>query len=122
MKQLKNYGIQLLYLIGGIILCSLLLSVFNYFNILKESTSHVVIFLLIIIISLLSGLSCGKKAEKKGFLEGLKIGGIFVLTLTLLNLIFFASSFNIHRICYYIIILISTTVGSMIGINKKKNN
>lgn len=121
MKQLKNYGIMLAYLLGGAIMISLILSILNYFNLFTGMISKSIIGLFVLTISIYAGYYCGKKAEKKGYIEGLKIGSLFILTLLLLNIIFFATSWNIQRMIYYVIILIACVIGSMIGINKKNS-
>lgn len=119
MKQLKNYGIMVGVLIGGTIILALLLSILNYFNIFSGIIGKSIICLFMVGTSLYAGYYCGKKAEKKGFIEGLKIGLLFILVLLLLNLVFFSSSFSLPRMVYYIIILTTCMIGSMIGINKK---
>lgn len=60
--------------------------------------------------------------NEKGYIIGLKLGLIFVLTLIIINLIVFKSSFTIDRIIYYIILIASGILGGSFGKNFKKKN
>lgn len=122
MKQLKHYGKVLLLFTGSSIILSLLLSLLNYCNIFVGKTTHIILITYMICMTFYIGYSSGKLAEKKGYLEGLKIGGILILSLIFINMIFFWSPFTISRIIYYMILLIVSIVSAMIGINKKKKN
>lgn len=73
------------------------------------------------IISLLvGGIILGKKSNKKGWLEGLKLGLIFSVFLVLFNYLGLKNNFQLKHLLFYSILIISSMVGSMIGINKKK--
>lgn len=65
------------------------------------------------------GIGIGRKSSKKGYLEGLKLGGIIILSLLLINLLFIRT-FSLSILMYYLIILASSIIGSMIGINIKR--
>ncbi len=121
MKQLKHYGKVLLLFLGSSILLSLLLSILNYFGIFVGKTSQIILIIYMLIITFYIGYSSGKLALKNGYLKGLKIGGILILTLIFLNMIFFWSPLTIYRVLYYLIILIISIVSAMIGINRKTN-
>ena len=64
------------------------------------------------------GIITGKNTNSKGYLKGLLVSVICILILTLLSIIF-KFTLNINSIIYYIILIISTIFGSMLGINKK---
>lgn len=119
---MKHYSKIILFFLIGMILCSLFLSIFGYFGILSPSVTLVISWIVLLLFSFISGMSCGKKAEKKGFLEGVKLGGLFLLCLIFLNVIFFQSPFSIQRLVYYLLIFSFSVFGSMIGINKKKQS
>ena len=122
MKQLELYGKKCLFFLIGIILIAFLLSILNYFNFLNKTITHLLSNAFTIIFCIYSGTTLGKKASKNGYLEGLKIGGLFILILLFLNIIFFSSPFSWKRILYYLIILATCIISSMIGINKKKQS
>ena len=117
MNYLKKIGIGFSYIIAISLISVLLLTVLNYFSIIG---SKMFVFLEIVIafISMfIGGFIVGKRSNQKGWLEGLKFGGIFLIFIVILNLIL-KNDIEIKNIIYYIIILFSTIFGSIIGINK----
>lgn len=67
-----------------------------------------------------SGYKIGKSSEKKGYLEGIKIGGIIILNFLVLVLLL--DKFSLKSLLYYLILLLTSILSSMIGINRKKTN
>lgn len=118
MKKLKNLSISLLISTSSIIIGSFLLNILYYFNIVNENIFNILKMIIIIISLFISGILLGKKSKKKGWLEGLKLSGIVIFIILIINLIFI-KEFNLQTIIYYIIILLSCVFGSMLGINKK---
>lgn len=62
----------------------------------------------------------GKEANKKGYLEGIKYGLIITILFWILSFLAFDESFKISNLLYYLVILITSSIGSMFGINRKK--
>ena len=122
MNYLKNIGISLLYIIGIIIIGTFLISLLNYINFLGVKVLSI-FKILIPIISLFTGGSIiGKKSNKNGWLEGLKLSLIFLIILLIFNYLALNTGFEFKNLIYYLILIISTCFGSMIGINKKEEN
>ncbi len=99
---------------------SLIITLFHYFDIFSPNTIKTLKLLGVIVSMLIGGIYIGKKSEKKGYLEGIKIGLAFILLIFLFTMI--SKNFTFRVILYYLIILISSTVGAMIGIQKKKDS
>lgn len=118
MNYLKNIGISMLYIIGFILVLTLLSTALNYFNIIGKNTITVLKIIIPIISLFIGGYYIGKKSNKKGWLEGLKLSLIFSVILIIFNYLGFDNSFEIKNILYYLIIIISCIFGSMIGISK----
>ena len=77
--------------------------------------------LIIVIASIFIGsFLLGKKSNKKGYLEGIKYSAILIFLLVIINLLFI-KVFEIKSLVYFLIIIVSSTFGSMVGINKKRN-
>ena len=118
MKNLKTtlkYGVisiltifVLLFLVGTL----------YYFDIISSGTVNYL--RLFIILSVLFGTSfvLGKNTKKNGYLEGMKFGIFDILIFLIISVIFFRSDFKLRIILYYIILLITSVLGSMIGINR----
>lgn len=90
----------------------------NYFCVISNKIANIFYIVIIFITCLLSGIVIGKKANNKGYLEGLKIGGMISVFFLLLSFIF-KSNFTLIKIFFYLLIIVIPMIGSIIGINKK---
>lgn len=102
-----------------LLLYLIVLTLLNYTQILKFNSIIKVNFVVISIVSFIFGILNGRVSTKKGYIEGLKLGSIISFSLFLLNIIFIRK-FSLSIFIYYLVIIVSTTFGSMIGINLKK--
>ena len=116
-KYLKS----ILFIFISILLFTVLIGTLSYFNILGNGTIKVFELIAIIISMFIGGIYLGKNSNKKGYLEGLKIGLFMIIFLFCLKLFGFNESFSLLSLIFYIIILISSILGSVIGINKKSS-
>lgn len=114
---LKNIGISFLIFL----VLNFITTILGYFNILSNSTISIFQILISIISLFVGGVLIGAKSDKKGFLEGIKFGVIICLIFLLLNMIFI-KDFMFKNIFYYIILIVSSMIGGMIGITKKANS
>ena len=114
--MIKNYLKSYLYLLGSIIILAIFLSIFNYFIPFKANTIKIIIP---IISMLISSIMLGKKTKEKAYLEGLKFSTIFIIIITIIKIII-KSNFNYKVIIMYVALLLTSLIGSMIGINLKK--
>ena len=119
MNYLKKYSKIIFTWSIIIIIYLIILTLLNYFQIMKFNTIIKLNFIIVSIITFILGILTGKKTTKKGYIEGLKIGGIIMGLLFVLNLIFIRR-FSLYTFAYYLTLLASATFGSMIGINLKK--
>ncbi len=116
--MLINYIKSLFYFL--IIFFSLLfiITIFYYFDILSNNGIKYFKIITIILSCFLSGFKIGKQAKDKGYLKGLTLGSIILILFFLISL--FTKGFRLQQLIYYLIILITTTIGSMVGILKEK--
>ena len=110
-----------LYIEINIIIFSLIITLLNYFDILNQELLSIFKTITIIISFMIGGIYIGKKSSCKGYTEGLKLSFVSIIILFLLNFLGFNNNFSFDLLMLYIIIIISTTLGSIIGINKKRN-
>lgn len=118
--MIKNYLNSILYFISIILIGTIFITLFHYFSIFSLSLIRILKMILAIVAIFVSSFILGKKCSKKGYLEGLKFGGIILILLLIMNLIF--HSLSLKSIIFFIIILITSVLGSMIGINRNKGN
>lgn len=120
MKYLKVLGLSLVVILGNIFIATFLMTILNYFNIIESHSVNIIKIIILIISFLMGGIIVGKKALKKGWLEGLKLGVIMIFIASLFNYLGLDNSFEFKNLIYYLIILSTTILGSMIGINMHK--
>lgn len=120
MKYLKKLGMSFIYIIGSILILTFITTIFSYFNILNDKITSIIKIIIPVISMLIGGFYIGKRSSKKGFLEGLKLGSIFSIVLIIFNYLAFDNSFKFKYMLFYIILITSSILGSMIGINRKK--
>lgn len=118
--KIINYAKSLLWGIGIIFVLSLLTTIFHYFNILSTNGLQIVTMIVPILALIFSSFYLGRRSKEKGWLEGLKLGGSYLVIITLLAFLIFRHEFQIKILLYDTIILLSTMFGSMLGINFKK--
>lgn len=119
-SNLKKYSKFLIIWTVSLMIYIFLLLTLNYTGLLKYSVIVKFNFIIIAIMSFILGVFMGKKTTKKGYLEGLKIGLIITIILFILNLIFYRS-INLNTFVYYLIIVVGSIFGSMLGINLKRS-
>ena len=115
MNYFYNYFKSLAISMLGIITIPILLTIFNMF---KLYTNKIIIIIVGSILMFISGLILGKKVEKNGYLNGILLSVITILFLLIISIIF-RFKLNISTLIYYVILIISTVLGSVLGINKK---
>jgi putative membrane protein (TIGR04086 family) len=120
MNYIKKLGISMLISIGMMLMFTLFITLFSYFNILKEGGISTLKIITPILSFLVGGITFGKKANQKGWLEGTKLGLLLCIFLIIFNYLAFDFHFATKNMLYYIILIIGSVLGSMIGINRKK--
>ena len=120
MKYLKNLGMSFIYIISTLLILTFIMTILSYFNITNDSITTVFKMIIPIISVLTSSIYLGINSSKKGWLEGLKLGTIISIILLFLNIIGLNNKFKISNILFYGILLLTSIIGSMIGISKKK--
>ena len=113
----KIVGITIFMILG----ISLLNTTLYYFDIISSSVSSIIKLMTPLISFFLGSYFLGKKAEKKGFLEGIKLSGIIIL-LFLIASSLTGHNFSLKMMFYYFILLFTASVGGMAGINRKKED
>ena len=119
MNYLKKIGKILLITFISIIVLGFLLNVLYHFDIINNNIYNIMKMIIVLIILFINAFLLGKGSSKYGLVEGLKLGAIFLLIMIILKMIT-SSAFDIRTFIYSLIILLTTSVGAVIGINKKE--
>ena len=115
MKNLLKYlGYYTLFLITLVFITSLL----NLIGV-NSTITNLLIFIFNISLFFIFGLKNGKKASNKGYLAGLKVGGLFLLVLIIISLFTSKNIFSLSTFIYYLVLILASILGGSLGINKK---
>lgn len=118
----KKIGISFIWILSILLSLTIILTVMSYFNIFGKKIITIFKITIPILSLFIGGIQIGKRSKKKGWLEGLKLSLIFIIILCLFNYLGLNKSFELKNILFYLILIISTIFGSMIGINKNKED
>ena len=119
MNNIKNYLIAIGYFLLVVVIFAIVLTIFNYYDIVTNKLFKVIKVLIPSFALFIGGYKVGNSVNKKGYIEGIKLSLIVIVLLFMFSYLGFNASFNISLILYYIILIISSMLGAMIGINKK---
>lgn len=120
MNYLKKLGISFIYILSFIIGLTFIFTLLNYIGLLNNTAINIIKIIIPILSMFIGGFVIGKRTGKKGWLEGLKLSLIFLVILTLFNYLALKSNLSFKVLIYYLILIISTMFGSIIGVNKYK--
>ena len=112
-----KYIISLAIFFISFITNNIIITLLSYFDLFNSDIINIIVILISIISS---GIYLGLNSNKKGYLEGLKLGGIIILILTTITLIIKSITFNKYTILYYLILLFGEIISSTIGIYIKR--
>ena len=118
MTNLKKYGLRLLITLISILLFTTIITTLYYFNLINPTTYNILKIVFLLAILLINSFILGKNAKSKGYLEGMKLSLLLIIIFTVITLL--NSSFELKVLLYYLIILITSVLGGMIGISKKR--
>lgn len=111
----KNIGISFFILLVGTFITSL----FSFLNLFRGNVLTIIKFLVPTLSFFIGSYMQGKSSKKKGFLEGLKVGGILVFVLFIFNYGFY-QTFHFKNLLYYMLLLFIAMAGGIIGISRRK--
>ena len=114
LKYLKVF----LYIFIPLLFLNLLLSIFYYFNIFDDNVINYLRIIIFPISMFIGGIYLGNKANKRGWLEGIKIGLFISIIFFIIGILIY--KFSLKRVLYYLILVFASVIGSMIGISKKR--
>lgn len=118
MSNLKKYIFFLSTTILSILISILLITTLYYFNIISPTIYNILKIIVLLLSIFINSFLLGKKAQNKGYLEGLKIIIPIIIIFSLITV--FSKSFTLKVLLYYLILIMTSSFGSMVGISTKK--
>lgn len=122
MITLKRIGISIASTIGSLLILTLILTIFSYFNLFGPKVVSTFKMIIPIISLFIGGFLMGKQSIQKGWLEGFKMGLAFIIVLFLFNFLGVHMTWEWKHLMYDGILLICSIFGSIIGINFKRKS
>lgn len=119
-KDLKKYLFSILITVISIIILTVILSLLSYFDLINDNVIKILKMVITSISPLIGGFYIGEKTERRGYQNGLKLGLIIVVIFFFLNLIF--NTLTIKYLITSLIIIPSSMLGAMLGINKRSKS
>lgn len=128
-KELNDKGINkyLIFLKGFIIetvVAALFIAIFAFvMYYLEAGYTYAPVFATASIAAgcLAAAFYAAKKIGNKGFLTGLTVGGITFLIVTIVALIVDSGAVTVNTLFHFIIIMLSSLIGGVLGVNKGQN-
>ena len=119
MNNIKNYLVAIGYFLFVVAVFAIILTIFNYYDIVTSKLFKIIKVLIPSLALFIGGYKVGNSANKKGYIEGIKLSLIIIVMLFMFSYLGFNVTFNVSLIIYYKILIISSMLGAMVGINKK---
>ena len=120
MTYLKKYGLRLIYTIISILISILIITTLYYFNIISSTTYNILKIVILLLNIFISSFILGKKANSRGYLEGIKLS-IMIIPLLLILSLTLSLSLKPRILIYYLIISATSIFGGMVGISRRKD-
>jgi putative membrane protein (TIGR04086 family) len=120
MNYFKKIGKCLLYTFSTILIGILIITILNYLNLFGIKLVSISKIFVLVLAIFIGSFRLGIKSAKKGYLEGIKYGIIVSIILAILNLIIY-HDFELKDLLLYLIIIICSCLGSMVGMTKHKD-
>lgn len=119
MAYIKKLGKSFLYILVPMLVLVFFFTLLNYFGLISYKVVNIIKFIILILSIFLGSFVLGRNSNTKGWLEGLKLGLILTIIFILFNYLAFGIIFSIKHFIYFIIIIGTSILGSILGINKK---
>lgn len=111
-KSLTMYLCLLIYL--------LIASIFYYFEILNYKVIYLISFIVILLIMFIFSFLSSKEIKYKGYINGFLYGLSNVLLMTIISKI--SSNISSRALIYYILLIVVSISGGILGIQKNLKN
>jgi putative membrane protein (TIGR04086 family) len=114
-NYLKSYLLFFIILFIYLIIISL----FNYFEILPNNILNIINYIFILLLFLILGFKISKLEQNKGYLNGFLISLILITIFSIMTLIIDKIDFS--KLVYFLTLIASSITGGIIGIQRKKS-
>lgn len=121
MNKLFFYFKSIFFLLLYLLLGSILNSIFYLYTNMSYNVNCLILFIWSAIGLFVINFLNGKRTNQKGYLEGLKLGGLVILLFFIISL-FTKDFISLSKIIYYGVLILISIIASSIGINFKDHS
>lgn len=121
MNKLFFYFKSIFFLLLYLLLGSILSSIFYLYTNMSYNVNCLILFIWSAIGLFTINFLNGKRTNQKGYLEGLKLGGLVILLFFVISL-FTKDFISLIKIIYYGVLILISIIASSIGINFKDHS
>lgn len=121
MNKLFFYFKRIFFLLLYLLLGSILSSIFYLYTNMSYNVNCLILFIWSAIGLFVINFLNGKRTNQKGYLEGLKLGGLVILLFFIISL-FTKDFISLSKIIYYGVLILISIIASSIGINFKDHS
>ena len=121
MNKLFFYFKSIFFLLLYLLLGSILSSIFYLYTNMSYNVNCLILFIWSAIGLFVINFLNGKRINQKGYLEGLKLGGLVILLFFIISL-FTKDFISLSKIIYYGVLILISIIASSIGINFKDHS
>ena len=121
MNKLFFYFKSIFFLLLYLLLGSILSSIFYLYTNTSYNVNCLILFIWSAIGLFVINFLNGKRTNQKGYLEGLKLGGLVILLFFIISL-FTKDFISLSKIIYYGVLILISIIASSIGINFKDHS
>lgn len=114
---MKKYLLPISYSLVVLLIGSLITTILYYFNLTSDKFNSILLYLVGIISIFIGSYLMSKKNKHKGILIGTFYFILFFIISLIISLFIFKTPFKFSNIIYYIIILLFSILGGIIGKN-----
>ena len=119
MVKIKKFIKPIIYFYSILLIYLIVVTTLNYFNLVSYKTISIINFIFTILLFMFMGFITAYRSKSKGYINGLIIGGFNIILFLFLAFIL-GSNPKPNIGIYLLILLLSSTIGGMFGINYKK--
>lgn len=117
---MKKYVFPGLYSLGVILIGALFSSLLYYLNVTGDKLNSSILYATSIIAIFVGALKLAKNLKYKGLITGVIYFSIWFIIMLFFSLVIFKASFSIKNIIYYLVLLIFSILGSILGKNMQE--
>lgn len=114
---MKKYIFPVLYSLCIMLVGTLISSILYYFNVTSDKLNTILLYCISILAIFIGALKLAKEVKYKGIVTGLIYFTCFFVAMVFLSLIIFKVNLGIKNIIYYLILLIFSLLGGILGKN-----